>query len=187
MKLRQNFVKYFVWFLGNEVSRWNAFEIYWPLASLEGKIKNGVYSFILQFCEMTMCDDTSGKLALTTLKWQVNCVLQSLFEKLKWFTCVLVYYSWLSDHEIYLKPRIWQLFCKAEQIPKIHTNVHTKWQLFSVSLWEFAQLYLTQISLRYITWSRSQLNQTRKRRPPKSRKFPLHRRHALQIGDMCLT
>ena len=31
MKLGQNFVKYFVRFLGNGVSRKNAFEIYWPL------------------------------------------------------------------------------------------------------------------------------------------------------------
>ena len=31
MKLGQNFVKYFVHFLGNGVSRKNAFEIYWPL------------------------------------------------------------------------------------------------------------------------------------------------------------
>ena len=37
MKLGQNFVKYFVPFLGNGVSRKNAFEIYWPLpySSLE--------------------------------------------------------------------------------------------------------------------------------------------------------
>ena len=33
MKLRQNFVKCFVRFLGNGVSRENAFEIYRPLAS----------------------------------------------------------------------------------------------------------------------------------------------------------
>ena len=32
MKLGQNFVKYFIRFLGNGVSRKNAFEIYWPLA-----------------------------------------------------------------------------------------------------------------------------------------------------------
>ena len=31
MKLGQNFVKYFVGFLGNGVSRKNTFEIYWPL------------------------------------------------------------------------------------------------------------------------------------------------------------
>ena len=37
MKLGQNFVKYFVRFLGNGVSRKNAFEIYWPLESTDVK------------------------------------------------------------------------------------------------------------------------------------------------------
>ena len=37
MKLGQNFVKYFVRFLGNVVSRKNVFEIYWPLAKYFAK------------------------------------------------------------------------------------------------------------------------------------------------------
>ena len=36
--------------------------------------------------------------------------------------CVLVYFTWLLDHLIYLKLRRDQLLCKAEQIQKIkHT------------------------------------------------------------------
>ena len=35
MKLGQNFVKYFVRFLGNGVSRKIAFEIYWPLKTCD--------------------------------------------------------------------------------------------------------------------------------------------------------
>jgi len=37
--LRQNFVKYVVHFLGNGVSRKNAFEIYWPLKRIAIKLK----------------------------------------------------------------------------------------------------------------------------------------------------
>ena len=33
--------------------------------------------------------------------------------------CVLVYFTWLLDHLIYLKLRGEQLLCKAEQIQKI--------------------------------------------------------------------
>ena len=43
MKLGQNFVNYFIRFLGNEVSRKNAFEIYWTLGKL--RIKNGCPKF----------------------------------------------------------------------------------------------------------------------------------------------
>ena len=37
----------------------------------------------------------------------------------RWSTCVLVYFSWLLDHVIYLKLRREKMLCKAEQIKRI--------------------------------------------------------------------
>ena len=42
---------------------------------------------------------------------------------LRWSTCVLVYFSWLLDHVIYLKLRIEYSLCKAEQILKITLKI----------------------------------------------------------------
>ena len=57
MKLGQNFIKYFVHFWGNGVSRKNAFEIYWPLGSvwfclpttLFKKLSNEIFKSFMKF------------------------------------------------------------------------------------------------------------------------------------------
>ena len=76
-------------------------------------------------------------------------------------TRVLVSFSWLLNHMIYFKLRREWLLCKAEQIHK--------WQLCSsrtilcVILWICSSLLNSHsiLRLRNITWSNSQLIQTR--------------------------
>ena len=45
---------------------------------------------------------------------------------LRWSTCVLVYFSWLLDHVIYLKLRKKEIMAKLSKF--------TKWQLFSLKM-----------------------------------------------------
>ena len=65
----------------------------------------------------------------------------------RWSTCVLVYFSWLLDHVIYLKLR---RQCKAEQIHKITTIFRT---IMSVIFLICSALYTSYslLSLKYIT------------------------------------
>ena len=49
MKVGQNFVKYFIRFLGNGVSRKNAFEIYWPLDGAKFWICYQRLAFLISF------------------------------------------------------------------------------------------------------------------------------------------
>ena len=52
MKLEQNFVKYFVHFLGNGVSRKNAFEIYWPLEYDHWVLVGPSWPKPVEFCDL---------------------------------------------------------------------------------------------------------------------------------------
>ena len=71
----------------------------------------------------------------------------------RWSTCVLVCFSWLLIHVIYLKLKRELLLCKAEQtiITQNENLVHPR--QFWVSFCEFAQLYTTVIL--FSAWDKS--------------------------------
>ena len=122
MKLGQNFVKYFVRFLGNGVSSINAFEIYWPLAT------QCFFQVRLQICFQWKTVEYTGNIsqiynvgAATEGLMGINIPRKKLF--FQWECCRQD--CWSLGGYCLCPPRFWQI-----SLPYLNQG----WQIMSTKL-----------------------------------------------------